>query len=859
MRGDEFRRSIRRTLFSVSIVPLSLMGLLAIVLIWQFNNLVSSNLSVAQTDRVIAKSYQVQKLLLDMETGLRGYIATGDALFLEPYNQSLFAVEPAISELKKLISENAEQTNRANNIGITYLNWKLYADKLIATRKRDSRNAVLPEIEGKQMMDEMRSKISAIIQTEQQLHAERTLATQRTTSIAAVTGIGLTVFLGVVFALYFRRQLFNIASIYKEALNTVKKQSEELRENEERYRSLVEVSPSAILILKNGKITYSNPAGLKLYGVEKPEELLGKTPLEIIHPDYHDIVKERIDTLLEKDVPLPAIEQKMIRSDKSVIEVETAATSFSDKGEKAVLGIWNDITHRKAIENSLRESEERFRLLVEGVKDYGLFMLDKDGYVISWNSGAENIKGFKAEEVSGKHFSDFFSEEDVEGCSPQKIMDAAAVNGVYEEECWLLRKGGTHFRANVTLTALRDKNDNLRGFANVTRDVTERRLLEEQLQQSQKMEAIGRLAGSIAHDFNNLLTAIIGNVQLAMYRAPKDDAIRPNLEEIDAASEKATSLTRQLLTFSRKQAVQPVIVDMNDIVKGVQNILRRLIGEDIQLIVQYEPASANVRADPGQIEQIIMNLAVNARDAMPAGGKLIIEVHQVYLDNDYARTHIDVSPGHYVMLVVSDNGSGMDKEIQSHIFEPFFTTKEFGKGTGLGLATVYGIVKQSRGDVWVYSEVGRGTTFKIYLPLITESAEFNISSVIEEIVIPSGTETVLLVEDDEGLRPLLGEVLKEKGYKVLTASDGKDAIGISEKFDGTIHLLVTDIVMPEMRGNTLAQELEKTRPQLKVLFMSGYTDETIVHHGVLDSSDNYLQKPFAPWTLVRKVRDVLDK
>lgn len=495
-----------------------------------------------------------------------------------------------------------------------------------------------------------------------------------------------------------------------------------------------------------------------------------------------------------------------------------------------------DAVQKKSDES--HESEERFRLLVEGVKDFALFMMDKDGYVVSWNEGAERIKGYKSAEIIGKHISRFFPEDECSNNSPQRFIKMAAKHGTHEEECELVRKDGTIFTANITVTALKNSQGELRGFANVTRDVTERRSLEEQLRQAQKMEAIGRLAGGIAHDFNNLLTAIIGNVQLAMMRSSRNDPTRLHLQEIDHATEKAVSLTRQLLTFSRKQVAQAVIVDLNTIVKDVQKILRRLIGEDIDLICQYTSTPANIKADPGQIEQIIMNLAVNARDAMPNGGKFIIEVNHIYLDEEYTRTHIDVKPGHYVMLIISDTGVGMEKETQSHIFEPFFSTKEEGKGTGLGLATVYGIVKQSGGDIWVYSEVGRGTTFKLYLPSITQSVEHLTLNESERHFIPSGTETILLVEDDDDLRPLLGDILQEKGYKVLTASGAKEAMIINENFKDKIHILVTDIVMPDLRGNILAEELLKDRPDMKVLFMSVYTDETILHNAGVNSNEN---------------------
>lgn len=856
----ELRHNIRSTLLSVSIVPLCLMGLLAVVLVWQFDSLVSTSLQVAHTDRVIANSYQMQKLLLDMETGIRGYLVTRNPIFLERYTATKPYIAPSLNELRKSVLDNPAQVSRIDSIHSIYKEWEAYTVRMTEVEKAQNGERSHPNIEeGKRMMDEMRAQITAIIQTEQQQHKERSQATERAIVIAAGIGIGLTALMGITFTVFFRRRLTYIANTYEKTLETVKKQGDEIRENEERYRSLVEVSPDSILVVKGGKVTFANSQGLKMFGAKDLSELLGKSPYELVHLDDREITEERIRTLLDQNMPVPPMEQKAIRLDGSVVEIEAVAAPFWDKGERAILAVIHDITLRKALEKSLRESEEHFRMLVEDVKDYSLFIIDKDGCVVSWNLGAERIKGYKTDEILGKHFSCFFSEADVKSGKPQRFISLAGENGVHEEECWLVRKDGSSFRASIVITALRNGNNaDVRGFTNVIRDVTERRLLEEQLQQSNKMEAIGRLASGVAHDFNNLLTAIIGNAQLALYRSDENDITRPHLEEIDKASEKAAALTRQLLMFSRKQILQLRVVDMNLIVEDVQKILSRLIGEDIELIVHYAPTPSNIKADPGQIEQIIMNLAVNARDAMPEGGKLIIEVNHVYLDKEYTRTHIDVLPGHYVMLVMTDTGMGMDKETLKHIFEPFFSTKDVGKGTGLGLATTYGIVKQSEGDIWVYSEVGRGTTFKIYFPQVSDSAEHLVYSALEGSASPLGTETILLAEDDDGLRELLTEVLREKGYNVLPASGAKAAMSINESFTDTIHLLLTDVVMPELRGNMLAEELKKHRPDMKVLFMSGYTDETMLHQGVFERSENYIQKPFAPWTIIQKVRDVLD-
>jgi two-component system, cell cycle sensor histidine kinase and response regulator CckA len=371
------------------------------------------------------------------------------------------------------------------------------------------------------------------------------------------------------------------------------------------------------------------------------------------------------------------------------------------------------------------------------------------------------------------------------------------------------------------------------------------------------MEAVGKLAGGVAHDFNNLLTAISGHSELSLRRLGADDPLRRNVEVIKQASDRAASLTRQLLAFSRKQVLQPKVIDLNDVVVETNKLLRRLIGEDIDLLTVLEPSLGQIKADPGQIGQVLMNLSVNARDAMPRCGKLTIETSNIYIDEEYARRHVSVAPGWYVMLAVSDTGCGMDDATQKRIFEPFFTTKEVGKGTGLGLSTVYGIVKQSGGNVWVYSEVGRGTTFKIYLPRTDKTVENPVTNSRHDEA-PAGTETVLLVEDEEIVRDMTHEILRMSGYHVLESSRGSEALAVCEQHRGPIHLMLTDVVMPQMSGRELAERLMPLRPEMRVLYMSGYTDDAIVHHGVLDEGMAFIEKPFTPNALARKVRESLD-
>ena len=390
----------------------------------------------------------------------------------------------------------------------------------------------------------------------------------------------------------------------------------------------------------------------------------------------------------------------------------------------------------------------------------------------------------------------------------------------------------------------------------VVYDITQRRNLEEQLRQAQKMEAVGRLAGGVAHDFNNLLMIIRGNSEVMLEHLSATERSRKNAIEIGKAADKAAALTRQLLAFSRMQVIQPKLLDLNGVVNEMAKMLRRLIGDDIELNIVSSAPLGVVKVDQSQIEQVLMNLVLNARDAMPDGGRLTVETANVSLDADYARRHATVQPGKYVMMAVSDTGAGMDAETQVHIFEPFFTTKELGKGTGLGLATVYGVVKQNGGWIWVYSESGRGTTFKIFLPRIEEVVgSTEPSKIVSQS--PRGSETILLVEDQDGIRELASEFLKGSGYTILEARDGSEALQVAGQHHGKIDLLVTDVMMPRMGGRELAFRLASVRPHMKVIYMSGYAEYAKDNQKIAESENVILQKPFALDTLARKVREVL--
>ena len=624
-----------------------------------------------------------------------------------------------------------------------------------------------------------------------------------------------------------------------------KRAEEELRESEERYRRLFEVGSDAILLVEvdTGRILDANAAALKLYGYSR-EEFLVLTGGEIFAEP------EKIRAALADERAQVQLRWHR-KKDGTVFPVELTGNSFVNDGRRIHVAAVRDITER------LRAEVEHTRLVaaIEQSAE-AVVITNTNGDIEYVNPAFTRISGYSREEVlghnprilkSGKHDPAFY----------QELWENILKGEIWRGEIVNRRKDGSLYTEEMNIAPVRDALGEITHFIATKQDVTEHKALEERLRQSAKMEAIGRLAGGIAHDFNNLLTIINGYSELGLDGLNSDDPMRRYLNEIMKAGERAASLTRQLLAFSRQQVLAPQVLNLNDVVTNVGEMLRRLIGEDINLVMVPDRALGRVKADAGQIEQILMNLGANARDAMPKGGKLVIETANVELDATYARSHMAVAPGHYVMLAVSDTGVGMDAETQAHIFEPFFTTKEKGKGTGLGLATVYGIVKQSGGYIWVYSEPGRGSTFKIYLPRVEEAGE--------SVQFPeasghpvAASETILLVEDEEAVRALAARILQRLGYKVLESTSPEDALKISERHTETIHLLLTDVVLPSMSGRKVAELLAPLRPGMKALFMSGYTDDSIVRSGVLEATAAFLQKPFTPVTLARKVREVLD-
>ena len=767
---------------------------------------------------------------------------------------------------------------------------------------------------------------------------------------------------------------------------TERKRAEEaLQESEEKYRLLVENANEAIFVIQEGMLQFFNIKNIELIGYSR-EELTSTPFINFVHPDDREVTLGRYQKRIRGE-ELPGVNVfRVIDKTGNIKWAELNSVLISWKGRAATLNFLNDITERKRAEEALRNSEEKYRTILENIED-GYYEVDIAGNFTFFNDSFCRIYGYPKEELMGMNDRQYTDQENA-----KKLFQT--FNRVYRTEesakrtDWeIIRKDGMKRNIEASVSLIKDSSGNRIGFRGLVHDITERKqaeeqlsklfraveqspatvmitdtdanieyvnpkftqltgytlkevigknprilksgetpaeeykrlwetitsgrewrgefhnkkkngdlywesasissiknpqglithfiavkediterkraeeertTLQEQLRQSQKMEAIGRLAGGVAHDFNNLLTVIKGYCQLSLAEMKESTPLKDTLEVIDKAAEKAAGLTRQLLAFGRRQIMEVKILDLNTLLQNLDKMLRRIISEDIELVTLLREDLGKVKADPGQIEQVVMNLAVNAKDAMSKGGKLIIETANVELDKAYAQTHVAVTPGPYVMIAVSDTGTGMAPEVRDRVFEPFFTTKGKGKGTGLGLSTVYGIVKQSGGNIWVYSEPGQGTTLKIYLPRVDEPAEeLKAQEAGEEF--PRGSETILIVEDDKEVRSLAVRILKRQGYTVLDGSYGDQAFNVCRQHRGPIHLLLTDVVMPGMDGRALSESLSQLHPEMKVLYMSGYTDDAIIHHGVMDKGMNFIQKPFTIDKLIRKVREILDK
>jgi len=626
-----------------------------------------------------------------------------------------------------------------------------------------------------------------------------------------------------------------------------------LRDREVRFRRLFESGVAGVIISDfDGNFKEANDAFLHLLGYTRDEMLAGTLSWEAISPIDRVVADTEERAQLRATGFLPLRERVYVHRDGRHIAALVGSAAL--EGTTECITYVTDISARREAEDGLKASEAQYRALFEQ-SPLPKFLFDVHTLrFLQVNAAALRTYGYTRDEFLEMTIQDIRPTDDVPAFLA--TLESIAPGATRAQLIKHVRKDGAIL--DVEISAHKFMLGERLCCLTVATDVTDRLKVDLRLRQAQKMDAIGNLAGGVAHDFNNLLSVILGYGEMMIAPLHADDPNRADLEEILAAANRAEELTRQLLAFSRQQVLQPRGLDLNAAIGSVARMLRRIVGADIELSIVSRAGIGAVLADPGQVEQVIMNLVVNARDAMPNGGKLTIETASVELDDDYARAHADVKPGQYVMVAVTDSGSGMDAATRERIFEPFFTTKERGKGTGLGLSTVFGIVRQSDGHVWVYSELGVGTTVKVYLP----EAHVEVA-VVKAAPDPTetrrGSETVLLVEDEGSVRTITRTILERHGYRVLEAQSGGDALLICEQHKATIHLLLTDVVMPLMSGRQLAERLVLVRPAMKVLFMSGYTDDSIVRHGVLDSDVAFLQKPITPDRLTRKLREVLSE
>ncbi|MET4155387.1 MULTISPECIES: PAS domain S-box protein [Bradyrhizobium] len=635
--------------------------------------------------------------------------------------------------------------------------------------------------------------------------------------------------------------------------------------SEGRYRLLVEaITDYAIYMLdRDGHVTSWNPGAKRFKGYEA-EEIIG-----------HHFSTFYTETEREQKVPALALEEaeRTGRFEREGWRVRKDGTQFwahviidairSPKGELVGFAkITRDLTERRAAEAKLRESEQQFRLMVQSVTDYAIYMLDVEGNVASWNAGAQRIKGYAPEEIIGRHFSNFYTEEDRAAGLPRTGLQTASRDGRWEHEGQRVRKDGTRFWAHVVIDAIRDDDGKLVGFAKVTRDITERREAEAALQaaqgtmiRSQKLEAIGQLTGGVAHDFNNLLQVISGNLQLLRKDIAGNARAEMRVQNALGGVARGSKLASQLLAFARRQPLEPRVVNAGRLIKNMDEMLRRALGGEIEVETVVAGGLWNSLIDPDQLENAVLNLAINARDAMNGEGRLTIEASNAFLDDEYVRQHDELSAGQYVMIAVTDTGTGIPPDILERVYEPFFTTKAEDKGTGLGLAMVYGFLKQSGGHVKIYSEVGAGTTVKLYFPREMASEDTLVGAPTGEV--QGGEETVLVVEDDDEVREVAVSMLTELGYRVVKARDAASALVVVDS-GIPIDLIFTDVMMPgSLRSPDFARKAKERLPNVAVLFTSGYTQNAIVHGGRLDPGVELLAKPYTREALARKIRHLL--
>lgn len=630
-------------------------------------------------------------------------------------------------------------------------------------------------------------------------------------------------------------------------------------------RRLIELLPDGVVVHCEDKLVYANPAAAQMLGANKPEDILGMSSFDFVHPDSRGLLEQRRATFLERLESLPLVEEKLIRLDGKVIDVEVVGIPTTFEGKPAIQGVMREITERKRAEAALRQAEAKYRTLVEQLPaiTYILEFRKEGNRVIYISPQVETFLGFTPQEwmANPNILVEQLHPEDRERVLAEAEHLYTGQGASLNLEYRVLSKDErvVWFRNQTKL--IRDDAGKPLYSHGVMFDITEQKKLEEKLRQAQKMEAVAQMAGGVAHNFNNVLTALIGHTELALFALASDHPAYKDLETVKKSAQRAAGLTQQLLAFTRHQFSYPTVVNLNDLILNIQPLIYEMLNDAdnfIKLELLLAPNLDQVKVDAAQIEQVLVHLAINARDAMPNGGALSIETANVVLDSVYVSQHPDVEPGDYVLVAVSDTGIGMTDEVKNHIFEPFFTTKEVNQGTGLGLSSCFGIVKQSNGHISVYSEPGLGTIFRVYFPRFAKTPVENPISSRQIDRQASRSQTILLVEDEPVVRELAVRVLTQQGYTVLSARDGEDALNLVEvQPDRQIDLLITDLSMPRMSGDVLAKKLTAIHPGLKVLFMSGYTNKAIVRRGIVDAKIEVISKPFTPDTLLYKVNTIL--
>ncbi len=748
---------------------------------------------VRHTQEVRSEIQLVHTRVEEAQTGALGYRLTHDSAWLAPYQRAQQTLPAVLDRLETMVGDNPQQVARVRRIR------SLVTEQLKDLHPLTGANPALAE-SGKALAT-VRQILSDTMKQEDDLLATRR-ATARGTQADAyaviVAGVLLAPLCGVLAMLLFT--------------SAVARRIEVLDANSQRLAE-----------------------GLPIVAMRSGNDEIGR---------LEQSLSEAASLLATREADLRRSGEEM----EARVEERTSELAVANRALEA------EVAERNRAEQELADLNRRLEAVIDA-SPLAIIRLDLQGNVQAWSRAAEQLFGWREEEVLGKPLPTVPNG----GSQEFQALLAQAARGevLTGHTTRRRRKDGTVVDIRLWTAPLFGRSGEVRGKIAIVADITEQTRLEQQLTHSLKMEAIGRLAGGVAHDFNNVITVVSGYGHMILDGVQNDSELREAAEEVLKAAERAAALANQLLTFSRHQVIQPKVLEINALVCDMERMLGRVIGEQIDLQVVARPGVARVRADAGQLEQVLMNLIVNARDAMPGGGTLTVETANVVLDENYSRTHPGVGPGNYVMLAVSDTGTGMDPETRSHIFEPFFTTKERGKGTGLGLSIVYGIVKQHGGDIWVYSEPGKGTTFKIYLP---QAAASEAGDDAGDPASPrlSGDETVLLVEDEPGVRKLVRGILEQYGYRVIEAGSGPQALEMEAGHEGRIDLLLTDVVLPKMSGRDVADALVLSRPGIKVLYLSGYTDHVVRDRGVLAAGASFLQKPFTPEVLARKIREVLD-